>query len=74
MKGHQINCPNCNSPQMFPAREKVENGIIIKYVCCLMCRTDFVIDTYPLQEKKKRDRAVILKIRKLRRETKFNNG
>lgn len=74
MKGHQINCPNCNSPQNFAPRERVENEIIVKYICCLMCRTEFTVDTYPATEKKKRERAVILKLRKIRRETKFNNG
>jgi len=74
MKGQSINCPNCNSQQRFSPKEKVDNGFIIKYVNCLTCREQFIIDTYPVNQKKMRQKASILKLRKIRRDMRLKNG
>lgn len=74
MKALSINCPNCNSAQKFPLHEKVEEGFIIKYVSCLMCREEIVIDTYPLSEHKMRSKAAILKLRKIRKDLRSFNA
>lgn len=74
MKDQFINCPNCNSPQKFSAKEKVEDSLIIKYVNCLTCREQFIIDTYPVDQKKVRQQARILKLRRKRRDMRLKNG
>lgn len=70
----KINCPNCNSRQRFTIKERVEQDLIVKYSSCLMCFEDIVIDTYPVQEQKNRQRASILKLRNARRELRLKNG
>lgn len=70
----KINCPNCNSKQTFTIKERVEKDLIVKYVCCLMCFEEIVIDTYPANIQKDKQRASILKLRNTRRELKLRNG
>lgn len=74
MKAQFINCPNCNSPQKFTAKEKIENNLIIKFVSCLMCREEIVIDTYAVSEKKMRQKTSILKLRQTRSEMRLKSA
>lgn len=70
----KINCPNCNSLQRFTIKDRVEKDLIIKYTSCLMCFEEIVIDTYPANIKKNKQRASILKLRDTRRELRLKNG
>lgn len=74
MKAQSINCPNCNSPQKFVVKEKIESDLIIKFVSCLMCREETVIDTYAVNEKKMRQKTSILKFRQTRSEMRLKSA
>lgn len=74
MKPHPINCPNCNSVQRFPLKDKVEDNFIVKFITCNMCHEEIVVDRYPFNEKKNRDRSNILKMRTRRRDLRIKNG
>lgn len=72
MKIPSINCPNCNSNQRFYPRDRIENETIVKFICCLMCKEEFVIDEYPRNEKKNKTKATIIRNRSIRSNLRFN--
>jgi hypothetical protein len=72
MKIPSTNCPNCNSVQRFYPRDKIEGETIVKFICCLMCKEEFVIDEYPRNQKNNRKKATIIRNRNIRSNLRFN--
>lgn len=51
------NCPVCNAVQTFARRERQSGSRIEVYTRCLTCKSEFVLDSFSVEEKRQRARV-----------------